>query len=56
MTKKGRCLEAQSAYALSCLFGGPKGPPAEYAAMSEVVFTLCVHWSSDPTICTRSCL
>ena len=35
MTKKGRCLEAQSAYALS----GPKGPPAEYAAMSEVEFT-----------------
>ena len=34
MTKKGRCLGAQSAYAL-----WPEGPPAEYAAMSEVVFT-----------------
>ena len=37
-----------------CPSEAPKGPPLAYAAMPEVVFTLCVHWSSDPTICARS--
>ena len=38
------------------LSGARKAHPAEYAAMSEVVFTLCVHWSSHPQFAyARAC-